>query len=136
MVHIVYCNTNEIDKILEGSKTMIIRGAEGRKVPHSRVFIDETLYFMDKNTKTIVASAEVTDVQNYVKLKNDEITEVMENNDDKLLLSEDEKKHWHKRCLCLIEFANAKAIEPLNYNAKSTLDNWQIKESLEEVLAS
>ena len=37
-------------KILDGSKTMIIRGAAGRKIPHSRVFKDETLYFMEKGS--------------------------------------------------------------------------------------
>lgn len=39
MVHLVYCDdkTKELNKIIEGSKTMVIRGA-GRKIPHSRVF--------------------------------------------------------------------------------------------------
>ncbi len=27
---------------------MVIRGAAGRKIPHSRVFEDELLYFMEK----------------------------------------------------------------------------------------
>lgn len=40
MVHLVYCDdkSKELSRILEGSKTMIIRGAAGRKIPHSRVF--------------------------------------------------------------------------------------------------
>lgn len=56
MVHVVYCdNTGKngervLDKILSGTKTMIIRGAAGRKIPHSRVFEGETLYFMEKGT--------------------------------------------------------------------------------------
>ncbi len=29
---------------------MVIRGAAGRKIPHSRVFEDELLYFMEKGT--------------------------------------------------------------------------------------
>lgn len=53
MVHLVYCDdkSKELHKILDGSKTMIIRGAAGRKIPHSRVFKDEVLYFMQKGTK-------------------------------------------------------------------------------------
>ncbi len=45
MVHLVYCDNvaKELSKILAGQKTMIIRGASGRKIPHSRVFKDETL---------------------------------------------------------------------------------------------
>lgn len=50
MVHLVYCDDKEmvLEKILNGSKTMIIRGASGRKIPHSRVFQGEVLYFMKK----------------------------------------------------------------------------------------
>ena len=57
MVHLVYCDdkSKELNKILDGSKTMIIRGAAGRKIPHSRVFKDEILYFMEKGTKKITA---------------------------------------------------------------------------------
>ena len=44
MVHLVYCDNvgregeKVLDKILNGTKTMVIRGAAGRKIPHSRVF--------------------------------------------------------------------------------------------------
>lgn len=49
MVHLVYCDnkSKELSKILDGSKKMIIRGAAGRKIPHSRVFKEEILYFME-----------------------------------------------------------------------------------------
>lgn len=51
MVHLVYCdNTGKkgekvLDKILNGTKTMVVRGAAGRKIPHSRVFQGETLNY-------------------------------------------------------------------------------------------
>lgn len=54
MVHLVYCDNTgkkgekELDSILAGAKTMIVRGAAGRKIPHSRVFKGERLYFMEK----------------------------------------------------------------------------------------
>lgn len=52
IVHLVYCDDKEkvLEKILDGTKTMIIRAATGRKIPHSRVFAGETLYFMKKGT--------------------------------------------------------------------------------------
>ena len=58
MVHLVYCDnkSKELDKIMNGTKSMIIRGAAGRKIPHSRVFKDEVLYFMEKGTKKISKS--------------------------------------------------------------------------------
>jgi len=39
MDHIVYLDAKakEFEKLSEGSKTMIIRGAAGRKLPHGRV---------------------------------------------------------------------------------------------------
>lgn len=52
MVHLVYCDDKEkvLEKILNNSKHMVIRGAAGRKIPHSRVFEGEELYFMKKGT--------------------------------------------------------------------------------------
>lgn len=80
MVHLVYCDDKpkELSKILDGSKTMVIRGAAGRKIPHSRVFVSKELYFMEKGSKKITAKAVVKDVQNFAKLTDDEITKTIE----------------------------------------------------------
>ena len=61
MVHLVYCDDKEqvLEKIIEGTKTMVVRGATGRKIPHSRVFAGETLYFMKKGTRSITAAASI-----------------------------------------------------------------------------
>lgn len=98
MVHLVYCDdkAKELSKILDGTKTMIIRGAAGRKIPHSRVFKDELLYFMEKGSKKITAKATVTDVKNYIKLSEDEIISIIEDNNSKLLLTDKQKDRWHK----------------------------------------
>lgn len=102
MVHLVYCDNvgkqgeKVLDKILAGTKTMVVRGAAGRKIPHSRVFENETLYFMEKGTKKISAFATVKSVQNHVKLAEDEIITTLEDNQDKLNLSEKQKIRWQK----------------------------------------
>ena len=65
MVHLVYCDNvgklgeRVLDKIITEVKTMVVRGAAGRKIPHSRVFEGETLYFMEKGTAKISACASV-----------------------------------------------------------------------------
>lgn len=70
MVHLVYCDNagkkgeKVLDKILKGQKTMIVRGAAGRKIPHSRVNVGETLYFMEKGTALIHVMATVKNVFN------------------------------------------------------------------------
>ena len=136
MVHLVYCDdkTKELSKILDGSKTMVIRGAAGRKIPHSRVFKDEMLYFMKKGSKKITAKAVVSDVQNFVKLNDEEITQNIENNNNKLQLTEKQKQRWHKKCLCLVEFEDLEEITPLEFDRQSNMDDWIIINKIEDVV--
>ncbi|MDF2544386.1 MAG: uncharacterized protein K0S47_4104 [Herbinix sp.] len=136
MVHLVYCDDKEkvLEKILSGSKTMVVRGAAGRKIPHSRVFEGETLYFMKKGTGKITAMARVTQVLNYVKLGEEEITKTLDENQNKLNLSEKQKERWHKKCLCLVEFKDIKEIEPLQFDHQGNMDDWLIIEKIEDVV--
>lgn len=136
MVHLVYCDNKEkeLAKILDGSKTMIIRAAAGRKIPHSRVFKDEVLYFMEKGSKKISAKAVVSDVQNFVKLTDEEITKNIEENNNKLQLTEKQKQRWHKKCLCLVEFKNVEEITPLEFDHQRNMDDWLIIEKIEDVV--
>lgn len=140
MVHLVYCDNagkkgeKVLDKILAGTKTMLVRGAAGRKIPHSRVFQGETLYFMEKGTTEISVRAEVKCAENYVKLPDEEITEILEKNQPKLNLSERQKIRWHKKCLCLVEFENVQKINPLDFERQGNMDDWLIIEKIEDVL--
>lgn len=136
MVHLVYCGDKEkvLEKILSGEKTMVVRGAAGRKIPHSRVFEGETLYFMKKGSAKISATAVVESVQNYVKLSEDEIINTLSDNQDRLALSEKQKERWHKKCLCLIGFKDIKPIEPLEFDHQGNMDDWLIIEKIEDVV--
>jgi hypothetical protein len=137
MVHLVYCNDKEkvLEKILDKTKTMIIRGAGGRKIPHSRVFEGETLYLMKKGTGKISARAKVKSVQNYTQLTDEEIIKLIEVNQNKLNLSDKEKERWHKKCLCLVEIMDIEEIEPLEFHHQSNMDDWLIIEKIEDVVA-
>lgn len=136
MVHLVYCDDKEkvLEKILNGSKTMVIRGAAGRKIPHSRVFKGELLYFMKKGTGKISAMAKVVNVQNYTKLTDDEIVKTLEDNQNKLNLSEKQKARWHKKCLCMVEFAEVEQINPLDFDHQGNMDDWLILNKIEDVV--
>lgn len=140
MVHLVYCDNTgtkgdrDIDKIYKGLKTMIVRGAAGRKIPHSRVFENEVLYFMEKGSGLITAQATVSSVQNYIKLNDEEIVNHIESNQDKLILSDKQKLRWHKKCLCFIEFGNVKQIEPLSFDHQGNMDDWLILNKIEDVV--
>lgn len=141
MVHLVYCDNagrqgeRVLDKILAGTKTMVVRGAAGRKIPHSRVFAGERLYFMEKGSASITASALVKSVQNYVKLSDEEIVQTLADNQDKLNLSEKQKARWHKKCLCLVEFEDVRSISPLAFERQGNMDDWLILEKIEDVVA-
>ena len=141
MVHLVYCdNTGKsgervLDKIMSGQKTMVVRGAAGRKIPHSRVFDGEVLYFMEKGTAKISAQATVKSVQNLVKLTDAQIIKTLVGNQAKLALTKQQQKRWHKKCLCLVEFGEVKAIDPpLAFDHQSTMDDWLILEKIEDIV--
>ena len=70
MDHVVYLDSTakELDLLLSGKKTMIIRGATGRKMPHGRVYPDDTLYLINNNAEgLILAKARVKSVINSEK---------------------------------------------------------------------
>lgn len=141
MVHLVYCDDagkkgeRVLDKILDGRKTMVVRGAAGRKIPHSRVSDGETLYFMEKGSLAISARATVQSVLNYVKLTDSEIEDVFAKNADKLCLTVKQEERWYKKCLCLIEFSDVAPIEPpLPFDNQSNMDDWLIIEKIEDVV--
>ena len=140
MVHLVYCDNagkkgeRVLDKILAGTKTMIVRGAAGRKIPHSRVFEGERLYFIEKGSADITTTAIVKEVQNFVKLSDEEITKTLADNQSKLNLSDKQKVRWHKKCLCLVEFENVKEISPLAFEHQGNMDDWLILEKIEDVI--
>jgi hypothetical protein len=137
MVHLVYCDDKAkvLDKILDGSKTMVVRGAAGRKIPHSRVEKGETLYFMQKGSKKISATATVTGVDNYTKLTDTEIFDVLERNQSKLNLTDKQKERWHKKCLILIAFSQVRQVEPaLDFDHQNNMDDWLIIEKIEDVV--
>lgn len=136
MVHLVYCDDKEkvLEKILDGSKTMIIRAATGKKIPHNRVFEGETLYFMKKGTGKITASGVVKGVQNLVKITEEQINKALQENQSKLNLSKKQQDSWHKKCMCLVEFSDVKEIRPLDFDHQGNMDDWLIINKIEDVV--
>lgn len=139
MVHLVYCDNagkkgdRVLDRILSGKKTMVVRGAAGRKIPHSRVFAGERLYFMEKGSGLITAEAVVSDIQNYVKLSEEEIGKILDDNQGRLALTEKQRQRWHKKCLCLVGFTDVKEIAPIEFEHQGNMDDWLIIEKIEDV---
>ena len=114
MEHVVYIDAkvNELVKLLSGEKTMIVRGATGRKLPYGRVANEDTLYFINNDAEGRVrAKASVKSVFNSEKMSKEESTELVEINQDKLQLTAKQFKRWAgKRYIVLIEIGDVEEL--------------------------
>ncbi len=130
MDHVVYVDAKakEISSIVNGSKTMIIRGAAGRKLPHGRVFAGDFLYFIENNADGKVrAKATVSNVFNSEKMTEEESIALVSDNQNKLKLTELQIKRWAgKKYLVLIEIAEVEAVEPFSIDKSNygNMDDW------------
>lgn len=139
MDHIVYLDfkSKELDKLLSGTKTMIIRGAAGRKLPHGRVFDGDRLFFVNNNGEGLVkAKAVVKSAVSSEKLEKEDSVRLVQKNLDRLQLTEAQQKRWGgKRYLVLVEIKDVEAVEPFPFNrsAYSNMDDWLPVENIENV---
>ncbi|MFW6294394.1 MAG: hypothetical protein ACOC1M_01600, partial [Halanaerobium sp.] len=81
MDHLVYLDAkaNELEKLFDGSKSMIIRGAAGRKLPYGRVNEGDVLYFINNNSEGLVKARAIVDsVFNSEKMSKEESTALVE----------------------------------------------------------
>ncbi len=133
----VDAKAKEMEKLIDGEKTMIIRGAAGRKLPHGRVFAGDTLYFINNNAKGVVkAKAAVKNVINSEKMTKEESTQLVEQNQERLQLSAKQFKRWAgKRYLVLIEVAKVTELDPFPIDKSSygNMDDWLPVEDIETV---
>ena len=137
MDHIAYCDkkAKELEKLFNGSKSMLIRGAAGRKIPYGRVNEGEKVYLVENDGSCeIKASALVKSVFNSEKMTKEESEKLIQENMDKLNLTNAQLKRWNgKRYICLIEISDIKEIEPFTFKRTSNMDDWLIIEKIDEV---
>ena len=139
MDHIVYLDAQakELENLLSGSKTMIVRGATGRKLPHGRVDAGDMLYFINNNAEGMVhAKAKVKSAFHSEKMTEDESHALLKKNQPKLSLTEKQIKRWAgKRYIVLIEVADVKGIPPfaIDKSKYGNMDDWLPVEKIESV---
>ncbi len=135
MEHVVFCDkkNGELENIINGKQTMIIRATQSRRIPHSRVFKGENLYFLNKNSNEIKYKAEVKEVFNYNKLFDREIRDILNKNYLKLCLSEKNLEKYHKKCICLVEFFNLEEIVPIKIKPQAPLVDWIILQNINDI---
>ena len=140
MDHVVYLDikAKEMDNLLNGSKTMIIRGAAGRKMPYGRVNSDDVLYFINNNAEgEVKAKATVKSVLNSEKLSKEESILLINTHQDRLRLTEEQLKRWSgKRYLVLIEVFNVTKIKTFKIDKSDygNMDDWLPVEDIKNVI--
>jgi hypothetical protein len=130
MDHVVYLDAKakELENLVKGNKSMIIRGATGRKLPHGRVNEGDILYFINNNGEGIVkARGVVSSVFNSDKLSFEESFETIIRNQDKLQLPDKQFEKWAgKRYLVLIGIDDIQEVEPFRIDKRNftNMDDW------------
>lgn len=138
MDHVVYLDAQakELENLLSGSKTMIIRGATGRKLPYGRVDAGDVLYFINNAEGKVRARAKVKSAFHSGKITEDESHALVKKNQPKLSLTEKQIKRWAgKRYIILIEVADVKEIPPfaIDKSKYGNMDDWLLVENIESV---
>lgn len=139
MDHVVYVDakSKELEKLLDGTKSMIIRGATGRKLPYGRVDVGDILYFIRNNGEGQVhAKAVVISVFNSEKMEKDTSIQLVESNQVKLQLDIRQFKKWAgKRYLVLIEVDSIEEVESFKIDRTEygNMDDWLPVEKINKI---
>jgi len=130
MDHVVYLDAKEkeLDKLLAGEKSMIIRGAAGRKLPYGRVEPSDVLWFIEnKGDGQIKGKAIVKSVYNSEKMTGQESEKAILDRQDQLRLTPNQFKRWSgKRYLVFIEIEKAQRLAPfaIDRSEYGNMDDW------------
>jgi len=130
MDHVVYLDSGakELENLVNGNKSMIIRGASGRKLPHGRVSKGDVLYFINNNGEGKVrAKGVVSSVLNSEELSVEESFETIIRHQDKLQLPDKQfDRLAGKRYLVLIGLDDISEVEPFRINKAgyAGMDDW------------
>jgi hypothetical protein len=130
MDHVVYLDTSakELAHLLSGEKTMIIRGAAGRKLPYGQVNYGDMLFFINNNAEGLIrAKARVKSVTNSGKMDEEASKALVKLNQSMLQLTKKQEERWAgKRYLVLIEVEGVEQVEPfcIDKSGYENMDDW------------
>lgn len=139
MDHVVYLDgkAQELDNLVKGNKSMIIRGAAGRKFPYGKVYEGDVLYFINNIGETDVkAMGIVSSVLNSDQLSVEESFETIIRHQDKLQLPDKQfEKLAGKRYLVLVGLKDIKKVTPFRIDKRNfrNTDDWMPVGNIETV---
>jgi hypothetical protein len=142
MDHIVWLDAeaNELNNLVLGKKSMIIRGADNRMDISGDIAEGETLYLVSNEEETkIKATARVKCIFFSEELTIEESFETIIRNQDKLQLPDPQfDKLAGKKFLGLIELSDVKSVKPVTINCfeEGTGISWLTVGSVAEYTSS
>lgn len=136
--HLVYLNhqAKELEKLINNEKTMIIRGAAGKKVPlGGRARVNDIVYFVETGGDQIVSHRGIISaVIETEKMTPVESVAFVDNYQKELNLSKEQYKRWAgKKFLAVFEINCLEAIEPFKYRRDKNMDDWIITEDINAI---
>jgi hypothetical protein len=137
MDHVVYLDAfaHELDALLKGRKTMIVRGGMGRKIPFGRVIIGDRLFFLENDgSGKVMARGKVTHIIQEEMLTPDQSRALIDVYQSDLQLSQKQLSRWRgKRNLVLIRVGQIEGIESFRIDRKKfhKMDDWFLVEDIE-----
>lgn len=139
--HLVYLNkeAGELEKLTKGEKSMIIRGAAGRKSPlGGRAKEGDLLYFVETGDAMMVThKAVLSKVIESEKMTPEESNDFIKTYEKELNLSKKQYERWMgKRFLAVYEISNIEEIEPFQYNRENNMDDWIITDDINKIRLS
>jgi hypothetical protein len=142
MDHVVYVDykAKELQRLLDGEKNMIIRGANGRKLPYDRVHPGDCLYLINNNAAgEAKAKAVVKNVIQTHKMVPEESALTLAMYQPNLQLTDAQIKRWSgKKFLIFIELHQIEAISPILIDKSNygNMDDWLPVEEIQSVMIS
>jgi 1,2-diacylglycerol-3-alpha-glucose alpha-1,2-galactosyltransferase len=130
--HLVFLSktAKEMDNIISGKKTAVIRGSSSKKACYTKAKKGDTLYFTERNDGGYIeCKAIVSEVINTEKLVREEALELILQHQNELCLTASQIKKWAmKPYLTIVKFKKLEVIEPFKiYECDYiNMENWLI----------
>jgi len=136
--HLVYLNSKarELEKLECKEKTMIIRGAAGKKCPlGGRAKVNDNIYFVQTGgDMTVTHKGIILNVIESEKMTPEESVDFIKKYEKELNLSKDQYDRWAgKKFLAVYEISNLEKITPFKYNRENNMDDWIITDDINKI---
>lgn len=138
--HLVYLNAKakELEKLFNNEKSMIIRGAAGKKSPlGGRAKVGDDIYFVETGGDMLVKyMGVISKVVESEKMNEEESIAFIKKYEKELNLSKDQYKRWAgKKYLAVYEVSGLKEIEEFKYQRETNMDDWIITDDITKIKA-